>query len=151
VQLCGLILIVIYNIACAREPLVTTQSDEYANEEDSEQPNGSGPGSNRPTLSSSPAKAITFYQDVLPILEMNESGRNYTCIRCHPSYRNYEIASRSSTADLIISSVSTGFMPLNEGPRMRAEDIAVLKQWRQTGMQEGTPPANQADLSLGAP
>ncbi len=85
------------------------------------------------------AKAPTFYQDVLTVLKKNTLGQNYKCLVCHALYSDPKIVSVPRTADDIINSIEAGRMPLN-GDAVSASDLEVLKTWRRSGMQIGTPP-----------
>jgi hypothetical protein len=95
--------------------------------------------------------AVTFYKDILPLLNTNLPDRQYECTQCHASYADPAVVAKASLVDDIIASVESGFMPMNEGPRMRKEDIEVLKLWRRSGMQIGTQiqsrPANTSNAT----
>lgn|GEM_PF-1792834 len=84
-------------------------------------------------------KAPTFYQDVLPIMKKSTPGQNYKCSVCHPNYMDPKIVSVPATASGIITSIESGRMPLNGDP-VSAADLEILKTWRRSGMQIGTPP-----------
>jgi hypothetical protein len=83
--------------------------------------------------------AVTFYKDILPLLTTNLPDRQYECTQCHASYGDPNGVAKARVVDDIIASVESGFMPMNEGPRMRKEEIEILKLWRRSGMQIGTP------------
>jgi hypothetical protein len=91
------------------------------------------------------ARAVTFYQDVLPILRSNTTDRIYRCTVCHAPYNNPEMVAKPRVIDAIIDAIETQYMPPFQN-RMRAEDLEVLKLWRRSGMQTG----NQASPESGS-
>ncbi len=103
-----------------------------------------------PSGTQQPQRVVTFYQDILPLLKLNEPRRQYECLQCHSAYAQPEKVAKARVVDDIIKSVESGFMPMNEGDRMWPQDIELLKLWRRSGLQIGTPPQATPQTAAGA-
>ena len=101
-----------------------------------------------PSLKEDSDEPITFYKDVLPILDASTTGRVYKCTVCHSFYSKPSGSNSVDKIERIIDSVESGRMPLEGGDRVSPGEIQVLKLWRATGFQEGDPSDFESDIKL---
>ena len=77
--------------------------------------------------------AVTFTNDIVPLLSSNEAGRIFKCTVCHRAYTDYETMASSETLGRILPKVLPGGnMPLN-GDKMSSKDIQLLMDWQNLG------------------
>ena len=81
-------------------------------------------------------RSLTYYGDILPILESARDNYVYKCTTCHADYLTAERVARVKEVELILASVESGSMPL-KGDRMDPYFIEIFRRWRLTGLKIG--------------
>jgi hypothetical protein len=93
---------------------------------------------------SEPARSVTFYGDLLPILSSTATGAVHKCTTCHAHYGKPEGLNTVPELESVVQALSTGRMPRG-GDFVPAEQIELFRMWRDQGFPAGAPVNPVAD------
>ena len=93
-----------------------------------------------------PVPQVTFYGDILPILESAGPGVTYKCTTCHVNYFQPSALSSIDSVTQAINDMQQGRMPVggNVVPSFR---IQLFQIWQLQGFQVGNPNQKVAPLT----
>lgn len=81
-------------------------------------------------------KYITFYQDILPILQANTADHSYKCTTCHAHYAEPEGLNNVPEINRIIDSMESGRMPRSNN-KVPKQLIDMFRTWQRHGFRTG--------------
>jgi hypothetical protein len=80
---------------------------------------------------------LTFFKDVLPILDSRKTGEVYKCTTCHSAYRQPDGSNSVDKIEQIISAISEGGSMPTSGDKVKPEYIEKIRQWQVEGFVSG--------------
>lgn len=81
---------------------------------------------------------VTFYGDLLPILDADEGTTVHKCTTCHAHYAKPEGLNSVREVESVVESMRNGRMP-RVGTRVPNEQIELFNKWRLQGFKVGVP------------
>jgi hypothetical protein len=99
-----------------------------------------------PTTKTPSVKQITFYGDLLPILNSVQTGAVYKCTTCHANYATPDGMNSQDELNRVVQSMQDGSMP-RSGQLVPQALIDEFKVWGVEGFPPGDPSSTPAQLS----
>lgn len=112
-------------LGCQQEPLPRSEGHDGG---------GCGPSNEEEGYALADGDQVTFYADILPILD----SKTNKCTVCHPGYFKPSSLENGDEIDRVLTQVRSGEMPPEEDKQLRPEEVELLEQWKEAGLERGS-------------